>query len=256
MAILKIKDLKRHFGAVTAVDGVSLEVESGEFHAIIGPNGAGKSTLFNVVAGRLPPTEGSVIFDGESLIGVAPHRIGERGIGLTFQVARVFDGMTLDENVRTGVLVQERKIRSMWRSATRIPGVQDRVAEILTMVGLERLASRDCSELSHGDRKALEIAIALAGRPKLLLLDEPTAGMSVAERTATVSLLRKLGHSFGMTILFTEHDMDMVMSFADRISVMVQGKLIARGSSEEIQQNEQVRASYLGRSAGGHDDVA
>ena len=256
MTFLEVKDVKRHFGAVKAVDGVSLEVEEGEFRAVIGPNGAGKSTLFNVVAGRVPPTSGTVNFDGKSLVGLAPHRVVDRGVGVTFQVARVFDGLTLNENVRTAVLVHEGKIRSMWRRSTRVPGVEDSVMEVLGLVGLQHLANRDCAELSHGDRKALEIAIALASRPKMLLLDEPTAGMSIPERAGTVSLLQKLGAELGMTILFTEHDVDMVLSFADRISVMVQGRLIAEGEPEEIRNNEQVRATYLGRSVEGQDDVA
>jgi ABC-type branched-subunit amino acid transport system ATPase component len=256
VALLEVENVKKHFGAVKAVDGVSLSLEPGEFRAIIGPNGAGKSTFFNVVAGRLPPTEGSVVFDGRSLVGVAPHRVADRGIAVTFQVARVFDGLTLEENVRTAVLVDQGAIRSMWRRSTRVAGVEERVREILEMVGLDHLATRDCAELSHGDRKALEIAIALASDPKLLLLDEPTAGMSVPERAEMVALLRRLGDEFGMTILFTEHDVDMVLSFADRITVMVQGRVIAEGVPEEIRANEKVRATYLGRSAEGHDGVA
>jgi ABC-type branched-subunit amino acid transport system ATPase component len=256
VALLEVKDVKLYFGAVKAVDGMSLSLEPGEFRAIIGPNGAGKSTFFNVVAGRLSPTEGSVVFDGRSLVGVAPHAVVDRGIGVTFQVARVFDGLSLNENVRTAVLVRRGKIRSMWRRSTRVEGVQDRVDEILGLVGLAHLGDRDCAELSHGDRKALEIAIALASEPKLLLLDEPTAGMSVPERAGTVALLRRLGDELGITILFTEHDVDMVLSFADRITVMVQGRVIAEGVPEEIRTNEAVRATYLGRSAEGHDGVA
>lgn len=256
MALLEVENVKKHFGAVKAVDGVSLSIEPGEFRAIIGPNGAGKSTFFNVVAGRLPPTEGSVVFDGESLVGVAPHRVADRGIAVTFQVARVFDGLTLAENVRTAVLIKEGAIRSMWRRSTRVAGVEDRVREILELVGLDHLAARDCAELSHGDRKALEIAIALASGPKLLLLDEPTAGMSVPERAGTVSLLRRLGDELGMTILFTEHDVDMVLSFADRITVMVQGRVIAEGVPDEIRGDAKVRATYLGRSAEGNDGAA
>jgi branched-chain amino acid transport system ATP-binding protein len=256
VALLEVENVKRHFGAVKAVDGVSLSIEPGEFRAIIGPNGAGKSTFFNVVAGRLPPTEGTVVFDGRSLVGVAPHRVTDRGIAVTFQVARVFDGLTLEENVRTAVLVNKGAIRSMWRRSTRVAGVQERVHEILEMVGLAHLSDRDCAELSHGDRKALEIAIALASDPRLLLLDEPTAGMSVPERAETVALLRRLGDDLGMTILFTEHDVDMVLSFADRITVMVQGRVIAEGEPEEIRNDPKVRATYLGRSAEGHDGAA
>lgn len=256
MALLEVKDVKRYFGAVQAVDGVSMSVEAGEFRAVIGPNGAGKSTLFNVISGRLKPTGGELSFDGKSLEGVAPHRVVDRGIGLTFQVAQVFDGLTLRENVTTAILVREGHIRSMWRRTRSLPGVHDKADEVLGLVGLRHLASRDCAELSHGDRKALEIAIALASGPKLLLLDEPTAGMSVPERAATVDLLRRLGHELGMTIVFTEHDVDMVLSFADRITVMVQGRAIADGTPEEIRNLDSVKAAYLGRSAREHNDVA
>lgn len=248
MALLEVKGVKRHYGAVKAVDGVDLSVEQGEVRAVIGPNGAGKSTLFSVIAGRAQPTAGDVAFDGKSLKGVAPHRVVERGIGVTFQVARIFDGMTLHENVLTAVLVHQKQIRSMFRRVSRLSDAHRKVDETLDLVGLRHLRDENCSVLSHGDRKALEIAIALASEPRLLLLDEPTAGMSVPERKSVVALLGRLGHELGMTILFTEHDMDMVLSFADRISVVVRGRVIAEGTPEEIRNNEEVRAAYLGRS--------
>jgi branched-chain amino acid transport system ATP-binding protein len=256
MALLEMKNVKRHYGAVKAVDGVDLSVEQGEVRAVIGPNGAGKSTLFSMVAGRAKPTEGDVVFDGRSLSGVPPHRVVERGIGVTFQVARIFDGLTLHQNVLTAVLVHRKQIRSMLR---RVSGMQDahrKVDETLELVGLSHLSGEDCSVLSHGDRKALEIAIALASEPRLLLLDEPTAGMSVAERKSVVALLSRLGHEMGMTILFTEHDVDMVLNFADRITCMVRGRVLAEGTPAEIRGNEAVRAAYLGRSVQGDDDAA
>lgn len=256
MALLEVQEVKRFFGAVKAVDGVSLTVEPGEFRAVIGPNGAGKSTLFNVIAGRVPPTAGAVRFGGEPLDGVPTHRVVDRGIGVTFQVAQVFDGLTLRDNVLTAVLVRRKQIRSMWRRTARIAGIHDMADEALKQVGLLHLADKDASQLSHGDRKALEIAIALASHPRMLLLDEPTAGMSVAERSSTVELLSRLGDEFGMAILFTEHDVDMVLSFADRISCMVRGRLIAEGTPEEIRADDAVRAAYLGRSVGENDDAA
>ena len=248
MALLEVRDLKRHYGAVKAVDGVDLTVEQGEVRAVIGPNGAGKSTLFSVVAGRAQPTEGTVVFDGKSLAGVPPHRVVERGIGVTFQVARIFDGLTLHDNVLTAVLVHRKQIRSMVRRVSRMRDAHTKADETLEMVGLGHLRDQDCAVLSHGDRKALEIAIALASDPRLLLLDEPTAGMSVSERMSVVALLSQLGHDLGMTILFTEHDMDMVLSFADRITCVVRGRVVADGTPAEIKANKEVRAAYLGRS--------
>lgn len=256
MPLLEVDGVKRHYGAVKAVDGVTLKVEAGEIRAVIGPNGAGKSTLFSVIAGRAKPTAGQVHFDGRSLDGVPPHRVVDRGIGVTFQVAQVFDGLTLHENVLTAVLVRRHLIRSMWRRTKRLKAVHERVDETLGLVGLHHLRNQDCAELSHGDRKALEIAIALASEPRLLLLDEPTAGMSVAERATTVELLARLGHELDMTILFTEHDVDMVLSFADRITCMVRGTVLAEGTPGEIRANEAVRAAYLGRSVEGNGHAA
>lgn len=247
MVLLEVQDVKRHFGAVKAVDGVSFEVAAGEVRAIIGPNGAGKSTLFNVIAGRVQPTAGSVHFNGRSLRGLPPHRVVERGIGVTFQVARIFDGLTLHENVLTAVFVHRRQIRSVFRRMSALRDAHRKVDETLELVGLAQLADEDCAVLSHGDRKALEIAIALASNPRMLLLDEPTAGMSVGERKAIVGLLSRIGREFGTTIVFTEHDMDMVLTFADRITFMVRGCVLAEGTPAEIRANTAVRAAYLGR---------
>jgi branched-chain amino acid transport system ATP-binding protein len=212
--------------------------------------------LFSVIGGRVQPTSGTVTFDGRSLAGIAPHRVVDRGIGITFQVAQIFDGLTLRENVATAVLVHRHQIRSMWRRTDRLTQIQNHAGEVLALVGLQHMADRDAAELSHGDRKALEIAIALASEPKMLLLDEPTAGMSVPERAQTVGLLDRLGDELGMAILFTEHDVDMVLSFADRITCMVSGRVIAEGTPDEIRGNEAVRAAYLGRSVKESDDAA
>lgn len=254
MTLLEVKNVSLHYGAVKAVNDVSLAVPAGEVRAVIGPNGAGKSTLFSVMGGRATPTAGEVRFDGKSLRGVAPHRVIERGIGVTFQVARLFDGLALHENVMAAVLTKSGKPRSMWRRVSRMKEAHRRTDELLELVGLADMRGMDSATLSHGDRKTLEIAIALAGEPRLLLLDEPTAGMSVSERQAVVGLLRRLGKDLGMTIVFTEHDVDMVLSFADRITCMVRGSVLAEGSPDEIRANPDVQAAYLGHSVKGAND--
>lgn len=256
MPLLEVKGIKRHFGAVKACDGIDLAVPEREVRAVIGPNGAGKTTLFDVIAGRLPPTAGDVIFDGESIIGLPEHRVVRRGIGVTFQVAQVFDDLTLQENVISALLVATSRSASMLSLVRRDRDMQQRATRILEQVGLADQRAQTASVLSHGDRKALEIAIALANAPKLLLLDEPTAGMSVPERTATISLLTDLRDEHDLTIVFTEHDMDMVLAFADRISCMAQGKLLAEGTPDEIRANEDVRAAYLGQETKGTQDAA
>jgi branched-chain amino acid transport system ATP-binding protein len=256
MALLEVTEVKRHFGAVRAVDGVTMAVPDGEIRAVIGPNGAGKTTLFNVIAGRLAPTSGDVAFEGESIIGVAPHRIVHRGIGVTFQISQLFEGLTVQESVEVGVLSARGMSRSLTKLTYRLRDVQEQAREKLRLVGLEHLAAEDSGTLSHGDRKALEIGIALAGEPKMLLLDEPTAGMSAHERHAVVDLLGRLRDDLGLTILFTEHDVDMVLAFSDRITCMVRGQVVADGGPEEVRQDEAVRAAYLGRRVEGDGDAA
>lgn len=255
-AVLDVHDVTVAYHRKPVLWDVDLRIDRPCLAGIVGPNGAGKSTLFSVVAGRAQPTEGTVVFDGKSLAGVSPHRVVERGIGVTFQVARIFDGLTLHENVLTAVLVHRKKIRSMFRRVSGMRDAHQKADETLELVGLAHLRDQDCSVLSHGDRKALEIAIALASEPRMLLLDEPTAGMSVNERTSVVALLTRLGHDLGMTILFTEHDMDMVLNFADRITCVVRGRVIADGTPAEIKADPQVRAAYLGRSVDGDDHAA
>jgi branched-chain amino acid transport system ATP-binding protein len=245
--VLKGVNLTRDFGAFRAVDGVSFEVPDGEVRAIIGPNGAGKSTLFGMLAGRLTPTEGEVFFHGKNITGLKPYQVFHLGIGSTFQVAHIFPQMTVLENVVLPVLARHRKVLYFWRAALSYREATDEAAAIVERVGLAGQLHTSASTLAHGDRKRLEMAIALAGEPKLLLLDEPTAGMSVPERQSTVALLQQIAHELSLTVVFVEHDMDIVFSFADRITVMHQGRIIADGLPVDIRGNEAVRTAYLGK---------
>lgn len=251
-AALELQDVKRYFGAVRAVDGVSFTVQPGEIRAIIGPNGAGKSTLLSMIAGRERPTHGRIVFDGQPITGLKAYQVFRRGIVPTFQVARFFQEMSVLENVQVAVLARQGKILHPMPAVEGMTEVREESEEILDRVGLGPLARTPSSTLAHGDRKRLELAIALAGRPKVLLLDEPTAGMSLAERTATVDLLERLSRDLRITVLFTEHDMDVVFRWADLITVMHQGRVIASGPPSAVRADERVRAAYLGKGGGGH----
>jgi branched-chain amino acid transport system ATP-binding protein len=245
MGFLQVSGVVKSFGGLRALQDVSFSVERGEIRAIIGPNGAGKSTLFNVMTGLFPPDSGEVLFDGERISGVPPYRIIRKGIGRSFQITNIFPRMTVFENVQVALFSHHGKSRDAFGFARGYPTVAEALA-ILGQVGLAEKHELSASILSHGDQKRLEIAISLASRPRLLMLDEPTAGMSRFESRETVELLRTISREQGLTLVFTEHDMDIVFGISEKIVVLQQGSVIADGAPAEIKANPQVRKAYLG----------
>lgn len=244
MTLLRVRNLSKAFGGVKAVDDVSFDLPAGQLLALLGPNGAGKSTCFNMVNGQLRPDSGSVLFDGRELTGLPPRDIWRMGVGRTFQIAATFASMTVIENVQMALLSRERKIFHFWRPATSF--YRDEAFELLAQVGMEAQADRPCGVLAYGDVKRVELAIALANRPRLLLMDEPTAGMAPDERNALMALTRKLVVERNIGVLFTEHSMDVVFSYADRMIVLARGKLIAEGDGESVRNNPKVQEVYFG----------
>ncbi len=244
MSLLKVNHLSKRFGGNRAVDDVSFELEPGQLLALIGPNGAGKSTTFNLVGGQLPATSGSVKFDGIELLGMASRKIAHLGIGRSFQIAATFASLTVAENVQMALLAHRREIYRFWRPAVR--RYRDEALGLLDQVGMAQQADRPCSELAYGDVKRVELAMSIAGNPRLLLMDEPTAGMAPAERNALVALVKRLVTERGMAVLFTEHSMDVVFAYADRIIVLARGRLIAEGSAEHIRHHPKVQEVYFG----------
>jgi len=244
MSGLEVSSLSKSFGAVRAVDDISFSVGSGEFLALIGPNGAGKSTCFNIINGQLPPDGGEVRFDGADIAGLPPREVCRRGIGRTFQIAATFGSMTVVENVQMALIAHARGTYRIWQPATSLH--RDRAVELLRQVGMHEAADRPCRELAYGDVKRVELAIALAIEPRLLLMDEPTAGMAPRERNDLVALIKTLVVERGISVLFTEHSMDVVFAFADRIIVMARGRLIADGDAKTIRNDPLVQKVYFG----------
>jgi len=244
MSLLQVRGLRKSFGGNAAVDDVSFDLKAGEVLALIGPNGAGKSTTFNMVNGQLRPDAGSVLLGGQDLIGRKPREIWQMGVSRTFQIAETFASLTVAENVQMALLSRDAKLYSFWRRATHYRRTD--ALSLLAQVGLEAQAERPCNELAYGDIKRLELAIALANEPRLLLMDEPTAGMAPAERLQLMALTRTLVHQRGLAILFTEHSMDVVFGHADRILVLARGRLIAQGDAQTIRDHPEVQAVYFG----------
>jgi len=246
-AILEIRNLHRHFGGIAAINGLSMTLSENELQSVIGPNGAGKTTLFNVITGRLHASSGQVFYEGQEITNKPPDEIVRLGIGRTFQKSSIFPGHTVFENLRIARQAKLGGSRRIFSSKTRLNQVNDDTWQILERLRLADQAKTIASTLSHGDQRVMEIGIALAGSPRLLLLDEPTAGMSLRETERTAELIRNLAKE--LTVVLVEHDMEVVMSISDRISVMHQGSLIAEGTPVEIQSNELVREAYLGKEA-------
>jgi branched-chain amino acid transport system ATP-binding protein len=244
MSGLSIVSLRKSFGAVRAVDDVSFSVAGGEFLALIGPNGAGKSTCFNIINGQLPPDAGAVRFDDSDLVKLPPREICRRGIARTFQIAATFGSMTVAENVQMALIAHHREVYRLWRPATSFR--RERALELLQQVGMRDAADRPCRELAYGDVKRVELAVALASEPRLLLMDEPTAGMAPRERNEMIALVKKLVVERGISVLFTEHSMDVVFAFADRIIVMARGRLIADGDAKTVRNDPMVQQVYFG----------
>jgi branched-chain amino acid transport system ATP-binding protein len=244
MALLQVTNLGKRFGGNVAVDGVSFGVAPGELLALIGPNGAGKSTTFNMVNGQLPADSGSITLAGQELTGLKPRQIWKQGVGRTFQIAETFASLTVLENVQMALISADAQLFSLWRRAAHHK--VDEAMDLLRQVGMAAQADRPCSVLAYGDVKRVELAIALANKPKLLLMDEPTAGMAPNERNALMALTKQLVLQRGLAVLFTEHSMDVVFAYADRLIVLARGRLIAEGTPAEIRDNPQVQAVYFG----------
>ncbi len=245
--ILEVDDLWKGFGGVQAVAGIGFAVDEGELLAMIGPNGAGKSTCFNMVNGQLRPDRGAVRLHGEDIAGLPPRAISRRGVGRTFQITATFGSMSVAENVQVALISHHRRLRGLWRPAASL--YRDQAQALLERVGMAGQADRACGVLAYGDLKRVELAVALANEPSLLLMDEPTAGMAPSERVELMTLTSAIVRERGIAVLFTEHDMDMVFGHADRIIVLNRGELIAEGSAEEVRGNARVREIYLGDEA-------
>jgi len=242
--MLRLENLKNSFGDFKAVNGVNLTVEKGEIVAVIGPNGAGKTTLFNLITGYLRPDSGRILFKGEDIIGLPPYTICKKGIARSFQLLNIFPRLTVFENVQVAVLSQHNRSLNLFSPARNM--LIEETNRILENVGLLDKAHEIGGSFSHGDQKILEIAIALGNEPEFLILDEPTAGMSPEETTATMDLIKRLVGSHELTILFCEHDMEVVFDVAQSIMVMQQGKTIIEGTPDEVRENEQVQQAYIG----------
>jgi branched-chain amino acid transport system ATP-binding protein len=249
MNVLEIRNVTKRFGNLVAVRDVSLDVAKGELRAIIGPNGAGKTTFFNLISGYFPPTSGTIIFDGQDITRLATHERVVRGMARTFQITEIFPELTVFENVRIATEVSSGYRLRPWINRTEAAQVHAHVEETLKLVGLETKTGRLVGELAHGDQRAAEIAMALALKPHLVLLDEPTAGMGDQETYQITQLIRRLHRDSNYTIVLIEHDMRVVFHLADRICVLDQGKMLAQGTPQEIAANETVQAAYLGHAA-------
>lgn len=243
-ALLKVSGLTKRFGGLTATDDVSLDVRTGEIHALIGPNGAGKSTLIAQICGELPPNAGRIVFQGDDITSRSTERRVELGLVRTFQITSVLSKFSAEDNVALAVQGQRGHSFRFWKNARTIEALRSPAAAALDMVGLTGRSSVVAEELNYGDQRLLELAMAIAARPKLVLLDEPMAGLSQAESPRIIALLKDMRLSFSM--LLVEHDMDAVFALADRISVLVYGKVIATGTPDEIKANPDVQRAYLG----------
>jgi branched-chain amino acid transport system ATP-binding protein len=245
MALLETRDLTKSFGALTAVNGVSLAIEAGSLHSIIGPNGAGKTTVFNLLTGTFPPSSGTIFFDGKDITGTPAHRVAHLGLARSYQRTTVFPAFTLFENVWVAAFATGPTWQGLlFRNTSTYPEAAERARKALADVGLGEKADQLAREISHGEQRQLELAIALAAAPRVLLLDEPAAGLSPEETRRMVALVRALKGRY--TIVLIEHKMDIIMRVSDRITVMHFGAVIAEGTPDEIQRNPDVRRAYLG----------
>jgi branched-chain amino acid transport system ATP-binding protein len=244
MAVLSVRNLSKSYGGVRALAGVSFDVAARELVALIGPNGAGKTTCFNVLNGQLAPDSGEVLLEGASLAGRAPHEICRQGVGRTFQVAATFGSMTARENVQTALLAHRRRLHSLFTDAG--PACVEEAQALLERVGMASQGGSACAALAYGELKRVELAVVLAQRPRLLLMDEPTAGMAPEERDALMRLAADLARDENIAVLFTEHDMDVVFGFAQRVVALHLGEVIAEGSPELVRNHPRLREVYLG----------
>lgn len=249
MTVLAVESLQKSFGGVQAVRDVSFELDAGEVLALIGPNGAGKTTCFNMLNGQLMPDGGRVLLDGRDTAGLRPRDVWRQGVGRTFQITATFPSMTVRENVQMALLSHRRRLWNVWVRAR--DQYREEADRLLARVGMLEQAERACSVLAYGDLKRVELAVALANEPRLLLMDEPTAGMAPKERIALMALTAGIVRERRIAVLFTEHDMDVVFAHADRIIVLNRGRLIAAGRPQDVRANPEVQQVYLG-SRGAH----
>jgi len=242
MGLLETSNLTKRFGTLTAVDSVSLDINEGEFRSIIGPNGAGKTTLLNMLSGRLNPSEGSVAFDGSDITGLPPYEIARKGFSRSFQINNIFPGLTVHENLRV-VTQRADSYKRLFRSKSKLTDSIDKADEILQQFGLMDIRDTQAENISYGEKRILEVCIALANDPVCLLLDEPTAGLSSEETEQMMQLIQKLKEDH--TILLVEHDMDIVMALSDKITVLNNGEVLVTEDPEEVRADENVRSVYL-----------
>ena len=246
MSLLSLQNVSRRFGSLTALSNISIDVPEGELRAVIGPNGAGKTTLFNLISGFFPPSEGDVIFDGKSVNGVSPEKLVHRGIIRTFQITEIFLDLTVYQNLEIAVETARGLNLRPWLTPARRREVREGIDELMDIFHLSDISDQLAGELAHGDQRVVEMAIALSRHPKLLLLDEPTAGMGDEETHRMTDLIRHLHKERGITMLFIEHDMSIIFNVADRITVLDNGHMLAEGTPAEISANADVQAAYLG----------
>jgi branched-chain amino acid transport system ATP-binding protein len=247
-AALEVRDIHHDFGGLVVLQGVDLTVRVGERHAIIGPNGAGKSTLFNIITGRLRPRRGRVLYRGRDITGAPPHRVARQGIGRSFQIINIFPRLTVFENVRSAVVSRRGRRLDAWSVLDRDREIAQETDGVLDLLGLADRRDTPASALSYGEQRELEIALTVAVQPDLVLLDEPTAGLNAEDTRRAVALIRRVTE--GKTLVMVEHDMDVVFTLADRISVIHYGRVLASGPPDAIRASEEVRRAYLGRKAG------
>ncbi len=247
MTLLQVQGAFKRFGSLVAVDDVSLTIEPGELRAIIGPNGAGKTTFFNLVSGLFAPTSGSILFEGRDVSALAPDERVRRGMARTFQITEIFPELSVADNIRVAVEIAAGYRLRPWLDRAARANVDARVAELLALGGLAEKKNTRVGVLSHGDQRAAEIMMSLALRPRLLMLDEPTAGMGDQETYEIARLVRRLHRMEGLTIMLIEHDMRVVFNLADRIMVLAEGRVLEEGTPEEIAISEKVQAAYLGK---------
>jgi len=244
MAAIKTENLTKRFGGLVAVNRVNLIIEENRLTSIIGPNGAGKTTFFNLLSGLMQPDEGKIFFDGKEITGYPSHKIAKQGMARSFQLLSIFNELTLFENIRMAVQAERGHGLKMLSSIHSLRDVNDRVFEVIKVIGLEGKENITAKNLSYGDRRTLDIGISLASNPKLLLLDEPTSGLASRETGKMADFIRSLARN--LTLVLIEHDMSIVLSISDRIAVLHQGRVIAEGTPEAVRQNEEVQEAYLG----------
>jgi branched-chain amino acid transport system ATP-binding protein len=247
MSLLEVKDLHKDFSGLKVLTGINLSIEKGERHSIIGPNGAGKSTLFNIITGKYRPSLGRIFFDGEDITGLSPYKISRRGLARSFQIINIFPMMNVYQNVRNAILSKEKIRLNTFFRLEKMDRIDQETINVLESLGLIGIKDVLAGELSYGQQRALEIGIALATDPKLILLDEPTAGMTKEETKETVALIQNV--TKGKTLVVIEHDMDVVFSIAHRITVLYYGEILASGTPDEIRNSEKVKEAYLGKKA-------